>query len=151
MKIIAHRGITDGPYKEKENKLFQIYNAIWEGFDVEVDVWCIDGDLYFGHDAPEYRVPEKTIVDIAEQAWFHCKNFEAVNYFTDTELNYFWHQNDDFTLTSDGHIWTTPGKNLGPKSIFVLPEVLDPESRDKLIALNPYGICTDYPKLFSLY
>lgn len=150
MKIISHRGLTDGPDKEKENKLFQIYNAIWEGFDVEIDTWYIDGNIYFGHNLPEYRVPDKTINDLSDKAWFHCKNFEAVNYFSETELTYFWHQNDDFTLTSNGYIWTTPGKHLGPNSIFVLPEILDQDSRDKLILSNPYAICTDYPKLFSI-
>ena len=28
----------------------------------------------------------------------------------DKSLNYFWHQTDDFTLTSHGYIWTYPGK-----------------------------------------
>ena len=89
MKIISHRGLIDGPDKEKENKLFQIYNAIWEGFDVEVDTWVIDGKVYFGHNYPEYLVTDKTINDISSSAWFHCKNFEAVNYFNETELTYF--------------------------------------------------------------
>ena len=27
----------------------------------------------------------------------------------DKTFNYFWHQNDKFTLTSKGYIWTFPG------------------------------------------
>ena len=38
------------------------------------------------------------------------------------KFNFFWHQQDDFTLTNRGYIWTYPGKCITPMSIMVMPE-----------------------------
>jgi hypothetical protein len=58
------------------------------------------------------------------------------------KLNFFWHQEDYFTLTSHGYIWTYPGNLLTKNSISVLPEWQDPELKN--LDLNCYGICSDY-------
>ena len=55
-------------------------------------------------------------------------------------LNYFWHQSDDYVLTSKGYIWTFPNKLLSYNSICVKPEVY----KEKPI-LDCAGICTDFP------
>jgi hypothetical protein len=34
----------------------------------------------------------------------------------------FWHQNDDFTLTSKNYIWTYPGQPYTASSVIVMPE-----------------------------
>ena len=74
-----------------------------------------------------------------EKLWIHCKNFEAMRWFTLIGgFNHFWHQEDDFTLTSRGVIWTYTGKDTTPKSICVLPENSDNEIGECL------GICSDY-------
>ncbi len=52
-------------------------------------------------------------------------------------IHCFWHQNDDFTLTSKNIIWTFPGKKLSLNSICVLPD-LDIKL-DGLVM----GICSD--------
>ena len=36
MKFIAHRGLFQGPDKDKENNPDQIYEALGKGFDVEI-------------------------------------------------------------------------------------------------------------------
>jgi hypothetical protein len=146
MKIIAHRGNTSGP-SQYENSPESINFALSLGFDVEIDVWSINESVYFGHDGPEYLVDKSTILDIGHDGWFHCKNLEAIDMFIETfpNLNYFWHQNDDFTLTSDGLIWTYPGKKIGSNSIIVLPEKIDEYILDEMLANKPYAICTDWP------
>lgn len=139
---IAHRGNTNGPNEELENSPQHLYSALDKGFDIEVDVWIVDGQMYFGHDKPQHGpVKFSTLVDIAEHAWFHCKNFDALNFFASNnyQFKFFWHQDDDFTITSNGYIWSLPSKSYGPNSIVV----------DSPLEGGPYpddlaGICSDW-------
>ena len=34
-------------------------------------------------------------------------------------FNYFWHQEDDYTLTSEGYVWVYPGKPLIKKDLTI--------------------------------
>jgi len=54
------------------------------------------------------------------------------------DINYFWHQTDDFTLTSRGYIWTYPKKEYFEKSVIVNLDESVPKN------LKVYGICSDY-------
>ena len=138
---IAHRGNTRGPNSDGENNPIDIVSAISQGYSVEVDIWMNDSGIFLGHDKPQHKIDEDFLKDIKEEAWFHCKNIEALGYFTNnmTDAKYFWHQNDDYTLTSTGHIWTYPGKTITNKSIIVLTERMDLN-----IFKDAYGVCTDY-------
>jgi hypothetical protein len=140
MKLIAHRGLLEGPNKELENTPNQILKALDKGFDCEVDLWYINGELFLGHDGPQYFVDEKFINSIG--LWIHAKNLAAFRWLTNTSHTYFWHQEDDFTLTSNKFLWTYPGKELTMRSISVLPEWNDPEFTN--LNLNCYAICSDY-------
>ena len=137
---IAHRGNTDGP-SEVENEPVHIVVAISQGFDVEVDVWMSESGIFLGHDKPQYQVDEGYIEDIKQHAWFHCKNIEALGYFTHNmpDAKYFWHQEDDYTLTSNGYIWTYPGKTVTSKSIIVLKDNTDLSKYEGV-----YAVCSDY-------
>ena len=53
MILIAHRGNIDGP-SEMENHPDHIQKALDAGFHVEVDAWVIDGEIFLGHDEPQY-------------------------------------------------------------------------------------------------
>ena len=64
MKYIAHRGLLDGPNKEKENKPEQIEYTLKQGFDCEIDVWKIDEIFFLGHDSPQYEI-EKQFFSLA--------------------------------------------------------------------------------------
>jgi hypothetical protein len=55
--------------------------------------------------------------------------------------NYFWHQEDDYTLTSLHYIWAYPGKKLTNNSICVLPERAN---YDTLELRSCKGVCTDF-------
>jgi hypothetical protein len=135
---IAHRGNVTGP-SYKENQPSYITDAISLGYDVEIDIWKIKDNLWLGHDGPQYLVREPFLSEVAANAWFHCKNLEALYFFNTVcpHLNYFWHQEDDFTLTSQGYIWTYPDKDVTNKSIAVL---VDKELAPDGVA----GVCSDY-------
>jgi hypothetical protein len=150
MRVIAHRGNVDGPDSENENKYTFIQSALDLGFDVEIDVWVVDSNIYLGHDKPQYALEKSSVADIGDRGWFHCKNLEALEYFKDNlnSLNYFWHQSDDYTITSNGYFWTYPGKSIGSQSIIVLPEIIEENDVVKMLEKKPYGICTDYPKQY---
>lgn len=150
MKVIAHRGNLNGPDPENENKYSSIQSCLDLGFDVEIDIWSIDGQLYLGHDKPQYAIDKSSVASVGLNGWFHCKNLGALEYFKDNlnSLNYFWHQSDDYTITSNGYFWTYPGKLIGEQSIIVLPEIIEGSEVVKMLAANPYGVCTDYPKQY---
>lgn len=137
---IAHRGNTSGP-SENENNPDYLVMAIVKGFDVEADIWITDSGIFLGHDAPAYSIDESFLESIAHKAWFHCKNVEALKYFIDKMPNarYFWHQEDDYALTSNCYIWTYPGKTVTNRSIVVLKEPSDLE-----LYTGAYGVCTSY-------
>lgn len=140
MKFIAHRGNLNGP-SDQENKPEYIKSALSLGYDVEVDVWLIGNEIFLGHDNPEYLID----IDFLKLPglWCHAKNLEALEFLLLNKIHCFWHQDDDFTITSQGFIWTYPRKNLGKNSICVMPELFTDS-----IPLC-FGICTDYVLKFS--
>lgn len=141
MKIISHRGNLDGPNRNKENSTSGIISALNYGFDVEIDVWNKNGKWYLGHDEPTYKIDEKFLQN--NKLWCHAKNLDALNLMLkNNKIHCFWHQKDDFTLTSKGYIWTYPRKDTKDNSIIVLTN-----KKDK-IHKNCFGICTDYPLLY---
>ena len=149
MKLIAHRGNIDGPNPLEENRPEYIEAAIAEGYDVEIDIRydALNKKLYLGHDEPQYPITWFWIGKYIDNLWVHCKNIEALYEFTHgtSGFNYFWHQEDDFTLTSKNYIWTYPGKSYTPKSIIVMPELkMSVEVFTDLNTFNCYGICSDF-------
>jgi hypothetical protein len=152
MIYIAHRGNINGPNPDKENHPDYVTTALKNGYHVEVDAWLIDNQVYLGHDAPTYEATDYfqyqgTWYDYnghfrdSPSLWVHCKNFEALSgdawYF---HGNYFTHDKDDFTLTSQGYIWTYPRLlPLSCRSIAVMPERVLGWDLSKA-----YGICSDY-------
>lgn len=136
---IAHRGNINGPKPGLENAPGYLLDAITAGFDVEVDIWYLDGAFYLGHDEAIYQIQDDFLIKIGNYAWFHCKNLEALVEFNTVypQLNYFWHQGDDYTLTSQGYIWTYPERELSHRSVIV-----DLSREPK--AYGAYAICADY-------
>ena len=142
MKLIAHRGLTNGPDRNLENLPGQILLSLQDGYDVEVDVRYIDGKWLLGHDNPDHEVP----YEFLEQPglWIHAKNIDALYILgADPKLNFFWHQEDFFTLTSQGYIWTYPGNTLTSNSVCVMPEW---DNTLDLSKYSPecYAVCSDY-------
>ena len=141
MKLISHRGNTSGRIPHLENDPDYIKNAIHLGYDVEIDVWYKDG-FWLGHDEPEYKIEIGFLLVNAKKLWCHAKNGQAlVEMKKYGDLHYFWHQEDDFTLTSQGFIWTYPKKMLYCNSICVLPELGYTGNLDTC-----HAVCSDYIK-----
>jgi hypothetical protein len=140
MKLISHRGNLTGPNPERENSQLYIQEALSKEFDVEIDVWVVNSKIYLGHDTPQYNVNKTWLYLYKNNLWIHCKNIEAVNYFSSKLklFNYFWHENDTLTLTSKNYIWAYPGKQPIKDSIAVMPEIYNDDISQCL------GICSDY-------
>ncbi len=102
--VISHRGNINGPDKHVENHPDQIKKAISLGYDVEIDVWYKENQLYLGHDKPQYKVDLTFLKN--SRLWCHAKNLKALKYMLANKIKCFWHQEDNFTLTSNGYIWT---------------------------------------------
>lgn len=139
---IAHRGNINGRIEGRENAPDYLLEAILQGYEVEVDLWIEDEKAYFGHDKPEYSVSQTDFIRIADKAWFHCKNVEAMAFCAPLAqyLRYFWHQEDDYALVSNGMIWTHDGRKTVASSILV-----DLDLKSTFGYGNIYGVCTDYP------
>lgn len=142
MIIIAHRGNTHGP-SEKENSPNHIDAALALGYDAEVDVWWVENVLYLGHDSPTYAIDQDWLISRKDKLWCHAKTVNAMSKLISMDMHWFWHDKDDYTLTSKGVVWAYPGKPpCCYDTIAVMPETCAPYDLS-----NFYGICTDYADL----
>jgi hypothetical protein len=137
MIYISHRGNIDGKKPHLENNPSYVDEAITLGYDVEIDLWWVDGRTYLGHDEPQYEIDDKWLSERVDKLWIHCKNIESLNWIRSTVLHYFWHEEDTLTLTSKQHIWAYPGKQSIIGSIAVMPEIYNDDTSKCL------GICSD--------
>jgi len=136
MVLISHRGNLKGSLKSRENEPGYINLAIAQGYDVEIDVWFINGEYYLGHDEPQYPIKLPFLKN--KKLWCHAKNIEALFEMLEHEVHCFWHQEDDVSLTSKGYIWTYPLKPLTSQSICVQPELYNANFNHCL------GVCSDF-------
>ena len=136
MFLISHRGNINGINKKKENDPDYINRAIELGYDVEIDVRIKNNQFFLGHDDPLYKVTNKFLLN--KKIWCHAKTIEALVALKKIKAHYFWHQEDDYTITSKGYFWTYPGKKLVKNSICVLPEKFNIKN------FKCSGICSDY-------
>lgn len=147
MKLIAHRGNISGPNSAEENNPSYIDTALKMSYDVEIDLRYEDQKFYLGHDQAQYEVSEVWLIERKNNLWIHCKDLNSLSALSETEIdfNYFWHQNDDFTLTSKNYIWTYPGKSFSSKSVIVMPEWNTPlEDLIDILDYECFGVCSDY-------
>lgn len=150
MKIIAHRGLTDGPSNERQNHPSQVEDALAEGFDAEIDVWHDRGSWFLGHDLPTHRITVDWLTKPG--LWVHCKNISAFYNLRRTvaPINYFFHDSDLLILTSQGNVWTYFGmpETRDPMSICVMPEANYSWSEIETMVRKKQwaGFCTDHPR-----
>ncbi len=139
MILISHRGNINGKNPKLENTPDYIQKALNLGYDVEIDIWYNSNFLSLGHDKPTHAIEIQWIIERSNKLWIHCKNIEAMEYFNKfiDDVNYFWHETDTTTLTSQRYIWAYPGKQPIKDSIAVMPEIY----KDNLDVCK--GICSD--------
>ena len=72
---------------------------------------------------------------------------EALNWLCERTkgVHYFWHDRDQYTLTSTGYIWSYPDAKLSERTIQLMPEWSDPELNN--VDSTCYGVCSDYVEL----
>ena len=142
MKLIAHKGNVNGPDSSKENTPAQIEWCIDNGYDVEIDVrYNSEKDkFYLGHDESQYEINWWWLAGKTDHLWIHCKDITTLNEFAanTSGYNYFWHQRDDYTLTSKGQIWASPAQDYNKDTVRVIE---DPE---EVKEYDCYAICSDY-------
>ena len=138
MRLIAHRGNTHGRKLDLENKPIQVEACASLGYDIEVDLRFVEGCLFLGHDTPDHEVSFSWMESLSDRLWVHCKNHEALDFMFGSNFNYFWHDTDDYTITSKGFVWAYPGKRIVKNCIAVMPE-----SWAESKYLSCKGICSD--------
>lgn len=147
MLLIAHRGNTNGPNPDWENNPKQIDHCISKGINVEVDLRTIDKQFWLGHDEGQYLVSKDWLKARRKYLWVHCKNVEAIYDSRDLQLHHFWHEEDQYTITSEGWVWAYPNK-LVPSpmsmSVCVMPEIYNTDTT------NFQAICTDYVETYTV-
>jgi hypothetical protein len=141
MIFISHRGNLSGKNTDQENSPFYIEKALSQGFDVEVDVWFLNGNFYLGHDKPQYEIDYGFLIN--EKIWCHAKNIESLFEMKKYVIHYFWHENDTVTLTSKNYVWAYPTKDFPNNTIAVLPEILNSEIK------KCKGVCSDFIKEYK--
>jgi len=151
IKLIAHRGNIDGRQPERENSPDYIDRAIYLGYDVEVDVWSKEDQfgLWLGHDYPIHAIDFGFLETRIQYLWVHCKCPRSLYLLREylPSVRYFFHQTDDYTITSWQDIWCYPGKDAyGSHAIVLMPEQwmeLDqvPKYCERTKAA---GVCSDF-------
>lgn len=140
IKIISHRGNLNGIDPNNENNPLIIKRALNSGFEVEIDVWCVDKKYFLGHDEPKYEVSKDFLLD--DRLWCHAKNKEAFEEMLGDNIHCFWHENDKYTLTNRGIPWCFPD-NYHKNGITVI------FGKNTIPPKNIGGICTDCPLYYS--
>lgn len=141
MIYISHRGNLSSKELNLENNPNHLEHLLkkYQKLHIEIDLWFLNNQLHLGHDYAQYQINHSFLNE--KRFWIHCKNISALNYMLNfNDLNFFYHQNDDCTLTSKGYIWTYPNSNnqLYNNSIAVLPELTNWKLQ------NCFGLCSDY-------
>ena len=138
MHFISHRGNTFGPEPDNENNPKYIMDTLARGYECEIDVWYIDNSFWLGHDQPEYQISDQFLRYENKRMWCHAKNLDALRIMLNLGVHCFWHQEDDYTVTSKGWIWAYPNKPGNQRTIAVMPELHNTDVAEFA------GICSDF-------
>jgi len=141
--FIAHRGNIKGPDPANENRLDYLMHTYTMGFAIECDLIGYKNGLYFGHDEPQELADPEFLR--WPDVYCHAKNLEAVKLLSRLHCHWFWHQQDDITLTSKGYLWCYPGKYIDTNGAIFLdlePKRIDPSQMLKYSRVS--RICGDY-------
>ncbi len=152
MRYISHRGNLTGANKNDENTIPYIAAAVEKGFEVEIDLWRVKNRWFLGHDNPEIEIDDNYLIAHRFLFWIHCKNREALSGVRnlsvyDAPLHYFWHQEDQYAMTSNGWVISYPGRDAClPRAVCMCPEqfLLQDQISQYLIDQGFHAVCSDY-------
>lgn len=134
MILISHRGNICGRSIDRENTPDYIDEAIDKGFDVEIDIWVNGSDIYLGHDGPETKICINFLRARESRLWCHAKSLESLEFLLTHGFHTFFHDRDEYTLTSKGYIWAHPKSKFSNMTICVMGTPTP----------NCLGWCSDY-------
>ena len=137
MLIISHRGNINGIDIDRENNPSHVLSLLDKNIPVEIDVWLIDGNWSLGHDKPIHSVDISYLKH--PLLWCHAKNIQALEEMVANNIHCFWHEEDNYTLTSKGIIWTYPGVLTTKNTVIV-----DTSKDWKTKKYSCKGVCVDY-------
>jgi glycerophosphoryl diester phosphodiesterase len=150
MILISHRGNINGCNSQKENTQEYIQKAIDAGYHVEIDVWLKNNQLFLGHDQPETPIYLNWLIERKDKLWIHCKNFESLSALLKMDLNVFYHENEDYTIISNGMIWAHNLKEVNEDCIIPLLDSSSAVLNKRYYNITPvYGICSDHVQVIS--
>ena len=143
--LISHRGNIIGP-DPRENSPQLILRTLQDGYFVEIDLWFDreNKTLNLGHDYPQYNIDSEFLSN--PKIICHAKNLDALEYCLNSNIHCFWHQEDDYTITSNGYIWAYPGKPVSNKYKTIIVDNNKPSFKYDCI-----GICSDYVQLYKAH
>jgi hypothetical protein len=140
-RLICHRANLWGADAKRENKIEAIKECISLGFDVEIDLRFYRNKFYLGHDERQESIPFDLLQKLKNKLWIHCKDLEALHELNGSKLNYFWHDKDQYTLTSKKTIWTFPNQKVTDNCVIVCQTL---EETNKYLKSSAYKVCTDF-------
>lgn len=144
-QFIAHRGNMAGRFAPDENKPSKIEELNAKGISCEIDVWFHKNQWWLGHDAPETQVTFDWLMKSLPLRLLHCKNREALDKLHRDcgnqayDVNFFYHTDEDYVLTSRGQIIVHPDQQCLPDSIEMMPEM----SKERDMKHRSTSVCSD--------
>lgn len=142
MIIISNKGNIEGDLTpDTENSPEAIERAITKyGLDVKIDIWVDENlNVFLGEIYGIYPISVEFIINRHYNLWIQCRNLNALSLMSSLKyVNFFWHEEDTYAVTSKGHIWSYPGVESNSRTILVDNEGNLPEH-------FPCGICTNFP------
>lgn len=147
MILISHRGNIDSIQKNRENTHSYIQEALDKGYDVEIDVWRQNNQLFLGHDGPELAVELSWLNKHGHGLWIHTKNFDALNYLISHDLKVFFHEKEKHTIINNCNmIWSHDLTEANSNSIIPL---LSRHHMHFHEMFKVAGICSDFIGLYK--
>lgn len=146
MLLISHRGNVSGKIEHLENSIDYIKDAIKNGFHVETDVIFFNKSYYFGHckNSVREKVNLKFLKQNSDKLLIHCKDIQSLFFIRNLNLNYFYHDNESYTISSNqwiiSHSENIPKKLEIKNTIVMLPEKFGLSKKN---LLKCSGICSD--------
>lgn len=145
MNFISHRGNINGRNINRENTIPYITEALSAGYGVEIDVWLVGNLIFLGHDAPLTRVGVEFLK--TEGLLCHAKNREALGYMLNIkQMHCFWHQEDNYTLTSRAIPIVYP--NCQPLQDSIVMDKVEGINRTLLNLNYNISVCSDYIEMY---
>jgi len=145
--FIAHRGNLSGPSHSEENTPDVLDRRDEEGIIVECDVWYKRGELWLGHDMPQYKITLGWLA-ASQRRLIHAKDGVTFEYLLRENgkralgLHIFYHTNEDYALTNKGIVIDCPNAPILEGSLCMMPEMTNPpycsSEREKL-----FFLCSD--------